>query len=77
MKLIMIIDNDNCATSKNIIVKSTTFPHCNIHKCTWMSPDGKTHNQIDDILNFECNIILLLLIPFYSLKVFFNSKDSS
>jgi hypothetical protein len=41
---------DNFATSKNLIVKSTMFPHCNIHKCTWMSPDGKIHNQINHIL---------------------------
>ena len=36
----------NFATSKNLVVKSTMFPHRNIHKCTWTSP----HNQIDHIL---------------------------
>ena len=40
----------NFATSKNLVVKSTMFPHRNIHKYTWTSPDGKTHNQIDQVL---------------------------
>jgi len=38
------------ATSKNLVVKSTMFPYRNIHKYTWTSPNGKTHNQIDHIL---------------------------
>ena len=40
----------NSATSKKLIDKSTMFPHQNIHKYTWTSPDGKIHNQIDHIL---------------------------
>jgi hypothetical protein len=40
----------NFATSKNLIVKSTMFPHRNIRKYTCTSPDGKTHNKTDPIL---------------------------
>ena len=38
------------ATSKNLLLKSIIFPHRDIHKHTWISPDGKSHNQIDHIL---------------------------
>jgi hypothetical protein len=37
----------NFASSKMPTAKSTMFPHHNIHKFTWPSPDGKTHNKID------------------------------
>jgi endonuclease/exonuclease/phosphatase family metal-dependent hydrolase len=40
----------NFATSKNLIVKSTTFPQCDIHKHTLTSPDGVKHNQIKHVL---------------------------
>jgi len=40
----------NFATLKILLVKSTMFPHRNIHKYTWTSPDCKTHNPIDHVL---------------------------
>jgi hypothetical protein len=40
----------NFATSNNLTVNSKMSPHHNIHKYTWTSPDGKTHNQIVHIL---------------------------
>jgi hypothetical protein len=34
----------NFATSKNLS-QNTMFPHHNIHKYIWTSPNGKIHNQ--------------------------------
>jgi hypothetical protein len=40
----------NFATSKNLRVKISMFPHRNIYKYTWTTPHGKTQNQIDHIV---------------------------
>ena len=37
----------NSATKKNLVLKSTMFPHRSFHIHTWASLDGKTQNQID------------------------------
>jgi hypothetical protein len=39
------IGNENLQYA-TLTVKSMIYPHRNIHKYTWMSPDGKTHNQM-------------------------------
>jgi hypothetical protein len=40
----------NFATYKKLVVKCTMFSHLNIHKYTWTSPEGNTHNQIDHVM---------------------------
>jgi hypothetical protein len=50
------INNDNgvrvviFATSNNLVVENTMFPHRSIRKYTWISPDGQAHNQINHVL---------------------------
>jgi hypothetical protein len=36
----------NFATQKSLVVISKMFLHQNMHKYTWTSPHGKTHNQM-------------------------------
>jgi len=38
------------AISKGFNVRSTIFPHKDIHKEIWYSADGRTANQIDHVL---------------------------
>jgi hypothetical protein len=38
------------ATSKGMTISSTYFENKDIHKATWVSPDGNTFNQIDHCL---------------------------
>lgn len=34
----------------NMVISSTYFPHKHIHRSSWISPDGLTANQIDQVL---------------------------
>jgi endonuclease/exonuclease/phosphatase family metal-dependent hydrolase len=50
------VSNDNVtrlidfAVSRNMVISSVGFPHKDIHKETWISPDGHTKNHIDHML---------------------------
>jgi len=35
--------------SKNLIINGTMYPHCNIHKQTWISSDRKIKNFVHNI----------------------------
>ena len=60
------VQNDNgerlvewCAFN-NMIIGGTLFPHRNIHKLTWTSPNGRDQNQIDHLMvNSMCRRSLL------------------
>ena len=41
--------NDFCLTNR-CVIEGTIFPHKNIHKLTWKSPDGTNFNQIDYVI---------------------------
>lgn len=40
---------EHCVTH-GLIIGGSIFAHKNIHKATWISPDGRTVNQIDHIM---------------------------
>jgi hypothetical protein len=53
------------ATSKNLIFKSAIYPHRVIHKQTWTSPDGITHNQTDHALRDKRRHSNVLVVRYF------------
>ena len=41
-------------TTNSLVITTTSFPHNDIHKYTWTSPDDRTHNQIDHVAANSC-----------------------
>ncbi|XP_025080471.1 craniofacial development protein 2-like [Pomacea canaliculata] len=37
-------------TMYNLVIGGTLFPHRNVHKLTWCSPNGRDRNQIDHLM---------------------------
>ena len=40
----------NAPNFNELVITGILFPHKNMHKATWVSPDGITRNQIDHVL---------------------------
>ena len=54
----MARDCDLCEDN-SLVIGETLFPHREIHKMTWTSPDGKSHTQIDHVINSKWKNSLL------------------
>jgi hypothetical protein len=54
------------AAAYEMVIGSTVFPHKNVHKVTWKSPDGETYNLTDHILIDNRHISDLVDVRSYS-----------